>query len=258
MPDNKSYWAMRGYDMEDTVLDRVEITGFGQPTRGHDEGHAIYFNVTGPLDLWDVYIHHNGGQGLQLVNRPYESNAGAVAARGAITIRRTWFHENGFNPDRAGSQVSIFGTGQDVLLEDVQILAGHDGTHYEKGQTGGALLIEAEAPHTDKHNTWYRPLNPPDDFETPFTQGTVILKGVFIDHKQPNRPIVQIKGCEELTVTGCVFRGGRVNLDDPSKPGCNNGTVNWSGNSGDAAVLLGGVQIGTADMNFTAKDGVLQ
>jgi hypothetical protein len=79
-----------------------------------------------------------------------------------------------------------------------------------------------------------------------------------VDHRSPNRPIVQIKGCEELIVRGSVFRGGRVDLDDPTKPGRNNGRIVWSGNAGDAVVFLGGVRVGTADQDFTAENGELR
>ena len=258
VPEGRSFWAMRGYDMQDTVLDRVEITGFGKRTGRHDEGHAVYFNVLGSLTLTDCNVHHNGGQGLQLVNRPYESTAGAGPAQGTITVQRTWFHENAFNPDRGGSQVSIFGTGQDVLIEEVEITAGHDQTIYDNGRTGGGLLIEAEYARDDKHNAWWRPLGAPKDFKPPFTQGTVRLESVLVDHKNPNRPLVQIKGCKELLVSGCVFNGGRVNLDDPSKPGRNNGRIVWEGNAGDAIIHLAGERIGTASEDFVAVDGKVQ
>jgi hypothetical protein len=253
VPDGRSFWAFRGYDMSDTTLSGVEITGFGKETPKHDEGHAIYLNVIGPLTLEDCNVHHNGGQGLQLVNRPSESNAPAGPAKGAITVHRTWFHENGFNPDRGAFQVSIFGTGQDVLLEQVEIVAGKDRTRYSQGRTGGALLIEADFP-TEQKPAWWSAA----DGEPPFTQGKVVLDRVLVDHESPNRPLVQIKGCRELTVTGSTFRGGRIALDDPTKPGRASGVITWTGNSGDAAVYVNGVQVGTADVDFTAEDGVVR
>ncbi len=248
VPDRRSYWAMRGYDMVDTTLSRVEITGFGQHTPKHDEGHAIYFNVAGALTLTDCYIHHNGGQGLQLVNRPYETNLGRGPAKGAIVVRNTWFHENSFNPDRAAFQVSIFGTGQDVVLEDVEILAGLDGTPGRA--TFGGLLIEAEGQHPDRDTSWWEPREKKKGFEPPFTQGRVELTRVKVHHESPNRPIVQIKGCEELIVTDCEFRGGRINLDDPGKPGRDCGRIVWKGNRGDAVVTHRGQRIGVASDDF--------
>jgi hypothetical protein len=255
VPDDRSFWAIRGYDMSETTLASVEITGFGKVTSKHDEGHAIYLNNVGALTLTDCNIHHNGGQGLQLVNRPYESNLPAAAATGAIEVRRTWFRENGFNPDRGAFQVSIFGTGQDVTLADVEITAGHDATSYPSNMTGGGLLIEAEGPHTDKRNVWWYPY-PKGVVTPPFTQGVVVLERVVIDHVNPNRPIAQIKGCRELKVSGCTFNGGKVFLDDPQKPGRTSGRIEWSGNSGNAAVFLNGEQIGTAAQDFTAENGV--
>lgn len=257
VPDGRSFWAFRGYDMSDTSLVGVEITGFGKVTHKHDEGHAIYLNVVGSLTLEDCNIHHNGGQGLQLVNRPYESNLAKGPAAGAITVRNSWFKENGFNPDRGAFQVSIFGTGQDVTLDGVQILAGQDDTSYPDGRTGGALLIEAEAPRDDKDNAWWWPLKKGEE-EAPFTNGTVLLNNLLVDHEQPNRALVQIKGCRELTVTKSTFNGGRVLLDDPSKAGRNSGKITWSGNSGDAIVYLNGHRVGPADQDFTAENGVVQ
>ncbi|MEM7309311.1 MAG: hypothetical protein AAF682_21685 [Planctomycetota bacterium] len=258
LPDDRSFWALRGYDMIDTTLDRVEITGFGKVTPKHDEGHAVYFNIQGGFRLLDSNVHHNGGQALQLVNRPYESSLPPGAAQGRIEVARSWIHENGFNPDRGGFQISIFGTGQDVLLDSVEILAGHDHTRYEKGMTGGALLIEAEYPRDDKHNCWWAPRQIPDDFVMPFTQGTVELRDVRIDHKAPNRPLVQISGCEELVVSGSEFRGGKINLDDPTKPGRPCGRIVWEGNHGDAEVYLRGELLGPASEDFVALNGRLQ
>jgi len=256
VPDGRSFWGLRGYDMSETTLREVEITGFGKVTPKHDEGHAIYLNVVGPLTLEDCNIHHNGGQGLQLVNRPYESNLPAGPAKGAIEVRRTWFHENGFNPDRGAFQVSIFGTGQDVTLSEVEIVAGRDATTYPDGKTGGGLVIEAEGPHPDKRNTWWHPL-PKGQTEPPFTQGQVLLDRVLIDQPNANRAIAQIKGCRELVVTGCTFPSGRVFLDDPTKPGRPNGTITWTGNRGDAIVFLNGEPIGPVTEDFVAKNGAL-
>lgn len=258
VPDGRSYWGLRSYDMRDTLLQGVEITGFGKPTQHHDEGHAIYFNVAGPLTLDGCHIHHNGGQGVQLVNRPGESSLPRGPASGAITMQRTWFRENGFNPDRGGFQVSIFGTGQDVELNGVEIVAGHDATLYPEGRTGGGLLIEAEGPHDGGDTCWWCPTAPGASPELPFTQGRVVLEGVLIDHVSPNRPIAQIKGCRELVVKSSVFRAGMVNLDDPTKAGRDCGRIEWSGNSGEAEVFLKGTLVGPASQDFVAADGVVQ
>ena len=258
VPDGRSYWGLRGFDMVDTVLEGVEITGFGRVTPHHDEGHAVYFNLAGALTVTDSHLHHNGGQALQLVNRSHESKFPGRPAAGRVTIRRSAFEENGFNPDRGAFQVSIFGTGQDVLLEDVRITAGHDATSYPKGQTGGGLLVEPEYPVAGRGNCWWLPADPPKDFTPPFTNGTVELRRVRVDHVDPGRPIVQIKGCRELTVSDSEFRGGQVNLDDPTKPGRPSGRIVWRGNRGDARVRLGGRDIGPADRDFVAVDGVLE
>jgi hypothetical protein len=272
LPKDRSYWGLRGYDMRDTRLAGVEITGFGRPTDEHDEGHAIYFNLAGSLTLEDCYIHHNGGQGSQLVNRPGESRLPRGPAAGTILVERTWYHENGFNPDRGGFQLSIFGTGQDVFLKDVEIVAGRDGTAFPDGKTGGALLIEAEGFHDNADTCWWsdqapgKPADPaeaaqaeaPAEPEIPFTNGLVHLENVLIDHVNPNRAIAQIKGCSELVVRGSTFVSGQVNLDDPTKPGRNSGRIEWSGNQGDAEVFLRGERIGTASEDFVAVDGVRQ
>jgi hypothetical protein len=259
VPNGRSYWGLRGYDMRNTVLDGVEITGFGRPTQHHDEGHAIYFNLVGALTLTGCHIHHPGGQGAQLVNRPGESTLPRGPAAGAITVQNTWFHENGFNPDRGGFQLSIFGTGQDVTLTDVEIVAGHDETPFPNGQTGGGLLIEPEGPHDGADTCWWCPgpgRGPPED--PPFTQGRVVLSNVLIDQMNANRPIVQIKGCRELVVHGSEFRGGRIDLDDPAKAGRSSGRIEWSGNRGEAQVFLAGQRVGLASQDFVAVDGVLQ
>jgi hypothetical protein len=255
LPLDRSYWAFRGYDMIDTRLERVEITNFGRITHKHDEGHAIYLNIKGPLTLEDCNIHHNGGQGLQLVNRPPESVLPPGPATGAITIRRTSFRENGFNPDRGATQVSIFGTGQEILMEDVLILAGHDETEYSRDRTGGGLLIEMEGYDRNRpeKGVWWRPAKLPEDFEIPFAQGRTLLRRVGIFQKNPNRPIVQIKGCEELIVRNCWFGAGRIVLDHPKKPGRNCGRIVWEGNHGTAEVIHRGRRLGTASEDFVIE-----
>ena len=255
LPLNRSYWGIRGYDVIDMLLRRVEITGFGTVTDKHDEGHAIYLNLRGSFTMIGCDIHHNGGQGLQLVNRPAESDFPPGPAEGAITLMNTRFFENGFNPDRGGFQVSIFGTGQDIVMTDVLIGAGYDKTEYPAGQTGGALVIEAE-PYDEwrKRPVWWRPEELPEDFEPPYTQGTVELVNVTIHHKDPNRPIVQIKGCETLYVRNCTFGAGRIELDAPNKPGRNCGKIVWQGNEGDAIVYVGGERRGRADEDFIVRD----
>ena len=255
LPLDRSYWGLRGYDMIDMVLRRVEITGFGKVTPKHDEGHAVYVNLRGSLTVEGCDIHHNGGQGLQIVNRPAESNFPPGPAEGEITIRRTRFLENGFNPDRGGFQVSIFGTGQNVRIQDVLITAGFDGTEFPDAQTGGGLLIEAEAYNEwRKKPVWWRPDELPEDFEIPFTQGEVELVNLSVQHENANRPIVQIKGCEALYVRECNFGPGRIDLDSPNKQGRDCGKIVWQGNSGPAIVYVRGERMGRADEDFVIKD----
>lgn len=255
LPLDRSYWGLRGYDVIDMLLRRVEITGFGKVTDKHDEGHAIYLNLRGSLTLEGCDIHHNGGQGLQLVNRPAESNFPPGPAEGFIAVRDTRFLENGFNPDRGGFQVSIFGTGQDVRMNNVLIAAGYDRTtSYPDGATGGGLLIEAEAfREWGRKPVWWRPEEMPEDFVIPFTQGNVELVGVHVHHRAPNRPIVQIKGCQSLVVRECTFGEGRIELDSPSKPGRDCGRIVWQGNRGQAVVYVRGERMGPADHDFVIE-----
>jgi hypothetical protein len=259
VPEGRSFWGLRGYDMRNTTLERVEITGFGRPTERHDEGHGIYFNLVGALTLTDCHIHHNGGQGAQLVNRPNESTLPRGPAAGAITVRRTWFHENGFNPDRGGFQLSIFGTGQDVVLSDVEIVAGRDATPFPGGRTGGGLLIEPQGPSETADTCWWsRGGQAQGAAELPFTQGKVVLEDLLIDQKDADRAIAQIKGCRELVVRRSEFTAGEINLDDPTKAGRSSGRIEWSGNRGEAVVFLAGALIGPASQDFVALDGVVQ
>lgn len=255
LPLDRSYWGLRGYDVIDMLLRRVEFTGFGVVTPKHDEGHAIYLNLRGSLTLEGCDIHHNGGQGLQLVNRPGESNFPPGPAEGFIALRNTRFLENGFNPDRAGFQVSIFGTGQDVRMQDVLIAAGYDRvTQFPGGMTGGGLLIEAEAFRDwGRKPVWWRPEELPEGFEIPFTQGHVELVRVHVHQRSPNRPIVQIKGCQSLTVRECSFGEGRIELDDPTKPGRTSGRIVWQGNRGPAVVYVRGERMGPADQDFVLE-----
>jgi hypothetical protein len=252
IPLDRSYWGVRGYDMANTLFERVEITGFGAITWRHDEGHAMYLNVSDSLTIVDCDIHHNGGQGLQLVNRPNESVFGSRAALGSVQIRHTRFHENGFNPDRGGFQVSIFGTGQAIRMEDVEIVAGYDATPYPTGFTGGGLLIEAEGynPARPERRVWWRPAELPDDWVEPFAQGATELVGVRIQHRRPDKPLMQVKGCETLVVTDGLFSGGRVELDRLDKPGRDCGYVQWKRNRGDAQVYYKGELVGRADQDF--------
>lgn len=254
LPLDRSYWGLRGYDVIDMLLSRVEITGFGKVTPKHDEGHAIYLNLRGSLTLEGCDIHHNGGQGLQLVDRPAESTFPPGPALGFVAVRNTLFLENGFNPDRGGFQVSIFGTGQDVRMQDVVIAAGHDGTVYPEGMTGGAIVIEAE-PYREwgGRPVWWRPEVLPEGYETPFTQGDVELVRVHVLHKSPNRPVVQIKGCRSLTVRECTFAEGRIDIDAPGKPGRDSGKIVWQGNRGPAVVYVRGERKGTAGEDFVVE-----
>ena len=259
LPLDRSYWALRGYDMIDTVLERLEVTGFGKVTERHDEGHAVYLNLAGDFTLRDSWIHHNGGQGLQLVNRPKESSLPSGPAAGTIRVERSRFHENGFNPDRGAFTISIFGTGQDVVLRDVEILAGHDDTVWPKGRTGGGLVIEAEAYKPDRNKIpWWRPAELPADFEAPFTQGRVELENVTIRFRDPSKSLAQIKGCRELVVRGCHFEAegeleGKIALDHPAKPGRDNGRIVWEGNTGNAVVLYRGERLGPASEDFVIE-----
>ena len=251
IPLDRSYWAFRGYDMIDTLVERSEITGFGRVTPRHDEGHAIYLNVAGSFTLVDSFLHHNGGQAVQLVNRPAESVLPAGPAAGEIRIENTRIAENGFNPDRGGFQVSIFGTGQPVTLRKVEISAGQDETEFDRDRTGGGLLIEAEA--AGKRPVWWKPAKPDEDWTVPFTQGPTLLQGVTIIHRNPNKPIVQIKGCEELIVENSWFEGGKVVLDHPAKPGRNSGKIIWRGNGGDAELFLRGRRLGLVGQDFEVE-----
>jgi hypothetical protein len=255
LPLDRSFWGVRGYDMVDTLFERVEITGFGRVTEKHDEGHAVYLNLAGAFTLLDSDVHHNGGQGLQLVVRPHESKLAPGPAAGAIRVERTRFRENGFNPDRGGFQVSIFGTGQHVRLEDVEIAAGLDDTVYPLGATGGALLIEAEAFDVRRGDpaVWWRPNEPPEGFQPPFAQGSVELVRLRVRHVAPNRPLVQIKGCAELVVRDSSFEGGRIELDLAEKPGRSSGRIVWQGNRGSAEVFLRGVRQGRADEDWVSE-----
>ena len=246
---DRSYWALRGYDMIDARIEGTEITGFGVVTPKHDEGHAIYFNVAGAFTVLDSHLHHNGGQAIQLVNRPGESVLPAGPAAGEIRIERTRIAENGFNPDRGGFQVSIFGTGQSITLRDVEIVAGHDDTEHDRGRTAGGLLIEAESPD-GKRAVWWKPRPQPEGWVVPFTQGPTVLERVTVDHRSPNKPLVQIKGCESLTVTDSTFVGGKVVLDHPAKPGRNSGRIVWKGNQGTAELIVRGRSVGRVDQDY--------
>lgn len=252
---DRSYWAVRGYDMVDTVFENVEITNFGVITPKHDEGHAIYMNVRGPVTLRNCYIHHNGGQGLQLVNRPNESSFPPGPAEGRILIENTVFLENGFNPNRAAFQISIFGTGQEIVMRDVILAAGFDESLRIDGKTNAALLIEAEYynPARPQRLVWWRPAELPEGFETPFTQGRTELTRLRVYHVNPNRPLVQIKGCEELIVRDCDFGQGKIELDHPKKAGRPSGRIVWEGNRGPAQVFHRGEYLGPASRDFVVE-----
>ncbi|MEX1024554.1 MAG: hypothetical protein WD226_05700 [Planctomycetota bacterium] len=258
---DRAYWGVRAYDLVDAVFERVEITGFGVVTDQHDEGHAVYLNPLGDVAFLDCHFHHNGGQAIQLVRRPTESVEPEGPAPGTITVARTRLAENGFNPDRGAFQLSIFGTGQDVTLTDVEIIAGHDpAVDWPGGLTGGALLIESDGFQMRPRgpNTWWRPAELPADFEAPFTTGRAELTRLRIHHKNPNRPVVQIKGCRELLVTDSEFAEGDIHLDLPRKPGRENGSITWTGNRGEARVFWRGDYVGPAWQDFQVRGGKLQ
>lgn len=252
---DRSYWAVRGYDMVDTLFENVEITNFGVVTAKHDEGHAIYLNVHGPLTIRNGYIHHNGGQGLQLVNRPRESTFPPGPALGTIRVENTVFLENGFNPNRAAFQISIFGTGQEIVMQDVVIAAGFDAALRTRGGTNGALLIEPEYfdPSHPTRLVWWRPAVLPDGFVEPFGQGRTELTRLRVYHVNPNRPLIQIKGCQELIVRDCDFGQGRIELDHPRKPGRPSGRIVWEGNRGPAQVFHQGSYLGPATRDFVLE-----
>ena len=258
---DRAYWGLRGYDIADALFEHVKITGFGVVTEEHDEGHAIYLNPLGDLTFVGCSFHHNGGQAIQLVRRPPESVEPEGPAPGTIRIERSRFAENGFNPDRGAFQISIFGTGQDVVLRDVELVAGHDpAVVWPGGLTGGALLIESDAFQMRPRgpNTWWRPEELPEGFVPPYTTGRCELERVRIHHRDPNRPIVQIKGCRELLVTECDIAEGDVHLDMPRKAGPENGSIQWRGNRGEARVLWRGEFVGAAWQDFVVEDGALR
>lgn len=258
---DRAYWGVRGYDLVDAVFERVEITGFGVVTPKHDEGHAIYLNPLGSITIADCHLHHNGGQAIQLVRRPIESVEPEGPASGTITVRNTRLAENGFNPDRGAFQLSIFGTGQDVVLTDVEIIAGHDpDVTWHNGMTGGALLIESDRFKLKPRgaNTWWRGEEEPAPDDMVFTTGRATLTRVRVHHRNPNRPIVQIKSCRELVVEDSDFAEGVIQLDMPKKAGRDSGSIRWTGNRGEATVKWRGETLGPAWRDFEIIAGQLQ
>ena len=86
-----------------------------------------------------------------------------------------------------------------------------------------------------------------------FFPGDDVSLDVVVNHRDANRPIVQIKGCEELVVRDCVFGPGRIELDAPDKQGRDCGKIVWQGNQGSAVVYHRGERLGTADQDFVIE-----
>lgn len=233
-------WGVRAYEIAGWTLERVEIRGMGGKP-GKPEGHAFYGNVAGDLSFLGCSFHDNKGQAIQVVARP---NAGTAPAVGHMLVRDCVFAENGFDSDRAGFQLSVFGPGPhydvSILNTRIQALGLEPFTGPEGGEwnSRGGLCI---APVHGRTNlpAWF------DEKEPPYTNGKVVIEGLTIEMKRPYQPMALFRGIRELEVHGSTFQGGgMVVIDPPGAAGCDCGYVVWEGNRGDAVLWYHGEKVG--------------
>jgi hypothetical protein len=186
----QTYWGIRVYEVRDWLLENVEIRGMGAPGR---EGHAVYANVAGNMTFRNCWFHGNRGQAVQVVARP---KIGTAPATGKLEIVDCRFEENGFDSDRAAFAITAFGIGSnhDITIRNTRVTAlnlpptsNSNGT--VTNSRGGICIAPVAGSRSEP--VWFDEANPP------FTQGRVVLDGVYVELKNPAQPLGLFKGCRD-------------------------------------------------------------
>ncbi len=164
--------------------------------------HAVYVHApVGSSGMWRCIVTGCGGQPWQEVNRPGET---PYVGTGTTTIKEcTWSGYHG-DPGRAGSALTVAGSGRDLVFED-NVVTDLDGQGYSSGVVwdGGSYWIFGE----DGQPVGVGPGS--DLRKSKPAAGTVLVtSNVFAQHG--NRPLFQVDSALSATVTGNVFLADEV------------------------------------------------
>lgn len=142
-------WGVRAYNVVGTLFD-LELWRVGDWTNGR-EGHAVYLNVAGDLDVERLRAVECGGQLLQIVWRVGETNMPRTSwpsAANLISIVDCSARDCGAITSgqavRASWPLSIFATGARVEIDDLRVdcrLPEFAGDRGELFRSHGAVLV---------------------------------------------------------------------------------------------------------------------
>lgn len=147
--DTGPLWGIRAYNVTGTLRD-LELWRVGDWKKGR-EGHAVYLNVAGSLEVVGLRAVQCGGQALQIVWRGGETRMPAEAwpdEGDMISVRDSSAKDCGAITRgaavRASWPFSIFATGARVEIAGVTVeteLPEFVGDRGERFQSHGALLV---------------------------------------------------------------------------------------------------------------------
>jgi hypothetical protein len=237
-------WGMRVYGITDWLIKRCYFWNFGLIK----EGHGMYADIFGSNAWENCLFDELGGQGVQLVFR--KGNAPTPRpVEGTQIFKKCRFKHNTWNPDRGASQLAIYNLGseQDVIIEDSKFICDYEeiGRAKYKGYNSKAAITIV--PVGNGKEWWQLP----DD--TPFTQNVASIRKTEVYHTNPERSVVNIKGCRVVEITDCIVDEGVVDIDHPSQAGRKAEKITVLGCSGNATLRVGGKVVGPISQDYTGE-----
>lgn len=245
-PPYDTNWGMRCYNVYDWAIVDCDVSYLGKT----HEGHGFYLNMSGGLLIQGGDSLKNGGQDIQLTSRPHEGNS---PAKNAIIIKERNFYHGQWNPERGASTIAIYNTGidQDIYIEDCRFYCDwkEAGLPQSKGSDGkmkdsrAAITI---VPVKYSKPDWWGTGNP-----TVFTQGFVKISGNYINHVNPDRHVMSVKGVHSLLVEDNDFNSHDFIIDDPKVAiGVPTGKITFKGNKGSGNIIKAGKMVAKITDNY--------
>lgn len=249
--DLDSKWGHRLYGLDGYTIDNCVFKGFGKET----EGHAVYSDLCGRTLIKDSKFLANGGQGLQLlfrkVSAPTVWDRKTPPPASSIIIRNCDFLHNGWNAGRGASQIAIYAPGPNALISMSNLRLTCD---WERGG------LPASYYNGKKYNSrgaiWVVPVGYEEEWykgqrETPYTSGFVRLDNSFINHVDPDREIIAIKGAPSVQIVNTHVESGIVTIDDPHHEGRNAVHIEIQGCTGNAILKVRGQIVGGISQGYS-------
>lgn len=209
---NRVDWGVRAYDFSGKIED-TEISDIGSE-------HALYINPAGNVSVDGCYLHNLGGQAVQFYFRPWESS----------------------DPERLGAQAKTL-----VVLDTIAQQYGRNLSYAERqgfgftfGDVGPETLVVVNGCYQrvrlkafKAHGGWW------NSYGGIVVQNavSVVIRGSTVDHRRPDRPIIQVERAGKVTLLDSHVPEGLIDLQ----------LVEWltvKGCTGGAYVRLRGVPLG--------------